>query len=159
MVYALLAAHVLWIANHMRLVYLDRINPWRLGGYAMYTVAKPRLKIRFLDQSVPGSPMVMPGDGISFKAMNAATQFTNVGRTFRCAHIPPRALRAFFVENARLAGLDMSIVLFDTKFLRKAPWFEGRQQGEVAIHWQDAKSFQYKSVFCENEETGTVDLP
>ena len=36
-IFGLLALHTVWIANHLRLVYQDRINPWRLGGYGMYT--------------------------------------------------------------------------------------------------------------------------
>lgn len=142
----------------MRLVYFDQINPWRLGGYAMYTVPQPRLKTILVDQRSPGAPIVMSDKGVSFKAMNAATRFTNAGRSFRCAHLPPRALRAFFLENGRLVGHNMSIGLYDTKFIRKAPWREGRQQGEVAIQWLDEKTFAYKSIFCGSEKNGSVDL-
>ena len=34
----LLLAHVGWICVHLGLVAKEQINPWKLGGYGMYTV-------------------------------------------------------------------------------------------------------------------------
>src|SRR5262245_1176834 len=82
-VVAILVLHVGWIANHMRLVANDRINPWRLGGYAMYTVASPALKMVAIDPDFPDTPLVA-----GFMRYEAAVRFTNATRTFRCADVP-----------------------------------------------------------------------
>ena len=34
----LLLAHAGWICVHLNLVAREQINPWKLGGYGMYTV-------------------------------------------------------------------------------------------------------------------------
>jgi len=42
----LLIRHIAWIGNHMRWVAGGQINPWKLGGNAMYTVPNPNAKMR-----------------------------------------------------------------------------------------------------------------
>lgn len=33
--------HLTWVCVHMVMVYYEMVNPWKLGGYAMYTVPAP----------------------------------------------------------------------------------------------------------------------
>ena len=35
---ALVVLHSVWIVVHLNLVSRDLINPWKLGGYGMYTI-------------------------------------------------------------------------------------------------------------------------
>ena len=158
-IYALLAAHTLWIANHMRLVYMDRVNPWRLGGYGMYTTADPRTTVRVIDTRFPGAPMFIPPTEASFTRMQAAVRFTNITRAFRCAHITDDLLKVFFQENKNLVGRNMTIQFLDRYMLHKAPWLERRLQGQVAIEWQGDNQLTYHSQFCGDELKGVAILP
>ena len=36
---SLIALHAVWIGIHLNLVSKNLINPWKLGGYGMYTTA------------------------------------------------------------------------------------------------------------------------
>ena len=39
---ALVVLHSVWIVVHLNLVSRDLINPWKLGGYGMYTTLTPK---------------------------------------------------------------------------------------------------------------------
>lgn len=44
--WALIALHVGWVCTHMYFHYKGELNPWKLGGYAMYTKPGPVYSIR-----------------------------------------------------------------------------------------------------------------
>src|SRR5262245_56211162 len=89
----LVIAHIAWVANHLRLVANDQLDPWRLGGYGMYTVPSPDVKFQVFDKAEPNSSVP-----VEKRAFNAAQRFTNPSRIFRCAPVTPEALRSFFDE-------------------------------------------------------------
>ena len=41
----LLLSHVGWIGVHLNLVARGQINPWKLGGFAMYVAPRPPVKV------------------------------------------------------------------------------------------------------------------
>ncbi|WP_119274087.1 hypothetical protein [Taklimakanibacter deserti] len=153
-VVGLLVLHVGWIANHIRWVLNEEINPWKLGGYAMYTVPSPNLRIRVYDALNP--EIRIPVKMLQFEA---ATRFTNGGRTFRCAGIPERSLRAFFDENKDLIGRSLVFVYFERSFVRSPPSAKMEQKGLVVVTWRDSQTFSYTSRFCGKDETASVSLP
>jgi hypothetical protein len=153
-VFGLLILHIGWIANHIRWVVNDEINPWKLGGYAMYTVPSPNLIIRVYDARNP--EIRIPARMLQFES---ATRFTNAGRSFRCAGIPARALRAFFGENRELIGRSIALVFFERVFVRAPPSTKTENKGLVVVTWQGPQNFSYTSRFCGKEETVSATLP
>src|SRR5262245_62766746 len=101
----LLILHIAWIGNHMRLVASGQINPWRLGGYAMYTIPNPTARPLIFDTSIPDMPI-----RARLMQFELATRFTNASRQFRCADVPAKALIALFDENIDLIGKNLAIV-------------------------------------------------
>jgi hypothetical protein len=158
-IYALLAFHTLWIANHVRLVQQDRINPWKLGGYGMYTVPSLTYSLRLVDLSVPDFPMVVPKKEVRWIEFSLATRFSNFKRAFRCAPVPPHALYEFYRENPQFVGRKVAIQFYERKFIRKHPWFEPVLKGQVFVEWQDKSSFGITNTFCGDEVKSAGKLP
>ena len=48
----LVVLHSVWIVVHLNLVSRDLINPWKLGGYGMYTTAHPNPGLHLFDSRV-----------------------------------------------------------------------------------------------------------
>jgi hypothetical protein len=150
----LLILHIAWIGNHMRWVAAGQINPWKLGGYAMYTVPSPQLRLQIYDANLPDAPI--RASSIRYEL---ATRFTNTTRTFRCADVPAAALLAFFEENSGLIGRNLAFVYSERQFFRNPPSFKRVMQGMVTVTWQDTQSFTYTNRFCGNEHTASATLP
>lgn len=150
----LLILHIGWIANHMRLVATGQINPWKLGGYAMYTVPALVPKFQVYDADFPDMPAEV--NAIRYEA---AESFTNVGRTFRCAPVPPAALRGFFAENANLIGKHLAFIYTDVRFYRNPRSIKREIQGVIELSWQDERTFTYRSRFCGKEQIQSATLP
>jgi hypothetical protein len=150
----LLILHTAWIGNHMRWVAGGRIDPWRLGGYAMYTIPSPaaRLHVFFADR--PDAPI-----RVNSTRYHSATRFTNPSRMFRCADVPAAALLAFFEENRELIGSNLAFVYSERQFIRNPPSTKRVVQGTVAVSWRDTRSFAYTNRFCGNEHTASATLP
>jgi hypothetical protein len=153
-VFGLLALHVGWIGNHIRWVINDEINPWKLGGYAMYTVPSPKTRVQVYDANFTGKPIKVKTVGYS-----AATRFTNSGRSFRCADVPAAALLTFFEENKDLIGRNLVFVYAERRFVRDPPSTKNEMQGSVIVVWQDERTFIYKNRFCGREATASATLP
>jgi hypothetical protein len=152
--FGLLILHIAWIGNHLRLVATDQINPWRLGGYGMYTVPNPAANFEVYSADSPDVPL--PINRLKFEA---ADRLTNPGRTFRCADVSAASLRAFFDENSFLIGTNLVFVFTERLFVHIPPSVEERTQGTVEVKWPDERSFTATSKFCGKEHTETVVLP
>lgn len=152
-VLGLLALHIVWIGNHMRLVANDQINPWRLGGYAMYTVPNLSLRMQVYDASFPDMPIE-----VNRLKYELALRFTNATRTFRCANESAAALRAFFDENSTLIGRQLVLVYSERRFVRVPPSTKRQIQGMVIVTWQDERSFTFTNRFCGREVTESATL-
>ena len=155
----LLVVHVAWIANHLRWVANDQIDPWKLGGYGMYTVPSRHVHVA-LTSVLPSGDMGPRFDAGNFKAgaLMLRNDGMNVQRTFRCKPVGPGALRAFFEDNPSLQGEDMIILYLEARFYRnpvEMPWHE---QGRVQIQWIGDRDLVYGSLFCGNVVTGEVSL-
>lgn len=150
----LVILHIGWIANHMRWVITDQINPWKLGGYAMYTIPVPAAKLQVYDADFPDTPAP-----VKTMRYEAAERFTNATRTFRCVPPSPAALRGFFEENGNLIGKHLAIMYTEGRFYRDPRSHKRKIQGVIELSWQDERTFTYRSSFCGKEETETATLP
>lgn len=148
----LVVLHMGWIAKHMHLVIHHQINPWRLGGYAMYTVPNPSVRLRIYD-AISSMPI-----NARRRQSEIAVRSTNPARTFRCAHASSAALRAFFGENTDLIGRNLVFAYSELKFVRSPPSAKRELQGVVEVTWQDLQHFILTSRFCGDEYVETVAL-
>jgi hypothetical protein len=153
-IWGLLILHIAWIGNHMRLVAAGQINPWRLGGYAMYTVPNPAERSQLFDADFRDMPVQA-----YFLQYERATRLTNYGRAFRCANVPASALLAFFEENQDLIGRNLAFVYSEKQLVRTPPGTKRVTQGVVVVIWRDERSFTYTNRFCGREETASATLP
>lgn len=153
-IWSLLILHIAWIANHMRWIANDQINPWRLGGYAMYTIPSLGQLTRVYDANIPEAPLQ-----VNMLQYEKATRLTNYGRTFRCASVPAEALFAFFGENTFLIGRNLVFVFSERQLVRNPVQTKRVTKGIVAVTWQDERNFTYSNRFCGKEETMSAALP
>jgi hypothetical protein len=153
-IWGLLVIHIAWIANHMRWIANDQINPWRMGGYAMYTVPLPAARIQLFDADFPDTPI-----RAKLLQYERATRLTNYDRTFRCANVPASALLAFFEENQDLIGRNLAFIYYERRLVRTPPGAKRVTQGMVVVIWRDERSFSYTNRFCGREETASATLP
>jgi hypothetical protein len=151
---ALLILHVGWIGNHMRWVASGQINPWKLGGYGMYTIPQSNPAPQVYDALFRNAPL-----SVNWIGYDRATRFMNPFRTFRCADVPAAALLAFFDDNRDLIGKDLAFVYTEQQFVHNPPSTKRVMQGEVDVTWQDTQTFTYTNRFCGNEHVATATSP
>ncbi|NQZ14688.1 MAG: hypothetical protein HRT94_07690 [Alphaproteobacteria bacterium] len=56
--WALIALHVGWVCTHMYFHHKGALNPWKLGGYAMYTKPGPVYSIRTFKEQENSEEMI-----------------------------------------------------------------------------------------------------
>jgi hypothetical protein len=150
--------HTLWIVNHLRWVATEQINPWKLGGYGMYTVPPPRVRLHLFDIRFPGAHYMLDPSTYSLTGYEMTSKFTNIGRVFRCAHIKPDQLKVFFEENPQLRGNHLRLLYLEDKLIQKPISVKRVRQGRVTIIWTGKDFFEYTSEFCGSQEIGKVSL-
>lgn len=150
----LLILQIVWLGNHMRWVANGEINPWRLGGYAMYTVPNLGPLTRVHDMSFPEVPLE-----VNMLQYEKSTRLTNYGRTFRCANVPAVALLAFFNENMFLVGKNLVFVISERQLFRNPMDVKRVTKGLVVVTWQDESTFTYSNRFCGTEVIQSATLP
>ncbi|WP_119272661.1 hypothetical protein [Taklimakanibacter deserti] len=119
----------------------------------MYTVPVPAPSLKVYFAEFPNVPL--PVKRLQYEA---ATRFTNPGRTFRCADISSASLRRFFGENGSLIGRKLLFVYTERRFVHAPPFIEKQTQGVVEVNWLDGRRLTYISRFCGRERTGSVVL-
>lgn len=158
-IFLLLFLHVVWVANHLRLVAKDAIDPWKLGGYGMYTGPAPSQTMFVFEVSPRQQIRRIPNRTIKQRSYVLATFWTNRGRVFRCTHIPASALIGLFGDNERLVGRRLILIYAENEFKHQPPSVDRVKRGEVNIEWQDDRRFTYVSNFCGDTQIFTAELP
>jgi hypothetical protein len=155
---AVLIFHTLWIANHLRWVATEQINPWKLGGYGMYTAPEPNVTLTLFDIRFPGAHFKLDPSTYSLTRYRSVSLFTNIRRVFRCAHIKPEQLKAFFEENPQLRGTNLGFLYTEGKFIQNPVSVKRIEQGRATIIWTGKDLFEYTSEFCGSREIRKVSL-
>ena len=135
---SIFTAHCFWVAAHLFLVAGERVNPWKLGGYGMYTQPAPQLAVdvftisdddSFAAEWEPvtfrGEPILLESGSIGFSG--------NLERVFRCRPVPEYAVKAFLSMNAHLIGRPVLIRYVENKFNNGI--IERGLQGQVMVRW------------------------
>ncbi|HUF57244.1 MAG TPA: hypothetical protein VMM55_11865 [Thermohalobaculum sp.] len=153
----LLFAHATWICVHLGLVAAEEINPWKLGGYGMYTVPhKDPLVHVFLLDAETQEWREIPRALRSFNTyrFNRA----NFWHVFRCRPPSSRSLVAFMEENPHLRYRPMTIVLTEVNFVRQPIAAKREAHATLQIAWGGKERFGYRGEVCGKAVEGTADF-
>jgi len=145
---ALFAVHTGWIGFHLTLVEDERINPWKLGGYGMYT--RPQAS-PFYEVEVLADPADEEGEWVD-EFDDWAFYDQTMRTTFHCEPFNIAAMKQFFDENGALVGKDLKIYALTTKFERDPIRLEPVYVGAAKVIWQDLQRYTVSGSFCGDEE-------
>ncbi|MEL6768575.1 MAG: hypothetical protein AAFP17_15445 [Pseudomonadota bacterium] len=152
-IFALLALHTVWVAVHLRLVSEGAINPWKLGGYGMYTVPHPfpRLHVFAINRETRTWSELSVGTFSSYR-FDLASDL----HTFNCRMAGASALSAFLDDNPHLRRMPLTLAL-SRETMTEEPIGARRQiYATTEIAWSDAETFTYRSEVCGSTSEGRV---
>ena len=86
----LVGLHLLWPLVHRQLVQRYRIDPWRLGGWAMYSTVQPRVGLRLAGLDADGTRVELRHDATP--ALAAAADGYSTRRLSLGLFVSPDAL-------------------------------------------------------------------
>ena len=152
----LLILHAFWVSTHLFLVSKDLINPWKLGGYGMYTVPhdKPRIHV-FLQEGKTKLWKELQDSRNGFVTRNFE-QF-NHNNVFRCRFFSERSLIGFLDENPHLRHKPIVIAVSKIVFSRYPIKVERQIKAKIEIAWSKNREwFGYRGKICERDYSGKV---
>ncbi|MEM8793597.1 MAG: hypothetical protein AAGE80_18405 [Pseudomonadota bacterium] len=154
LVFAILAVHTIWICVHLGLVSQNLINPWKLGGYGMYTVPnnKARLHVFLFDNQSGGWRELAEGQANSYLFDTA-----NYLHVFRCRQPSADSIARFFDENPHLRYRPVTLALSE-RILTREPIGESRKiYAKLEVAWGGETKFGYRGELCGEAFDGTRD--
>jgi hypothetical protein len=156
LIWLLLLSHVGWICVHLNLVAREQINPWKLGGYGMYTVphyAPLTHVFLFDDQSQKLFELVRR------RHLFNSFQFDrrNFLHIFRCRAPSEESIVAFMDENQHLRYRPLVLALSEILFTRKPINLNREFYTKVQIAWNGKTTlFGYQGEICGKSFEGRV---
>ncbi len=148
---SLLTVHTSWIVYHMNLVSQELINPWKLGGYGMYTKPANRASLRLYD--IRSETEKLSKKTYTSKGFRSA----NYRYSFRCRPISEASLLIFLKDNPHLENVDLRFTIKEREFRRNPIRTKLINHSVTEIRWQQKDRFTYSGKVCGNEYTGIVD--
>lgn len=144
--------HSAWIILHLNLVSRELINPWKLGGYGMYTTADPQSGLHLFDSRVPGFEIPSPAYDDS-KLIRENRYFH-----FRCQPITVASLQTFLKDNSRFIGVPLKFMITERKILLDPIRSERLPQSILEIRWTGQRTFDYAGQICGEIFRGKAEL-
>lgn len=147
--FGILIVHGLWITHHLTLVAVGAVNPWKMGGYAMYT--KPSkssdVVINIIDQYDEEG-------GVSLDPFNSYIPFVkdfyrmNWDFNMYCKPITHDSIIQLFEDNPRFTNEDLLIEVYAYR-LKSEPLRQiTEKMSETKIFWQDNNHFSVSANVC-----------
>jgi len=145
--FALLTVHTLWIAHHIYLATRDGVNPWKMGGYAMYVEPKRGVAV---DVHMLNSDGTVQDELIRNIDLYDLYQ-GNLNFNVYCKPVTEKSLIRFVEDNEFLEYTDVRLELFAYRFaanpLRTDPYLIGITD----IRWLSDGRFAYEVKMCGDE--------
>ncbi len=148
----LIVLHTAWIVIHMNLVSRELINPWKLGGYGMYTTVHPAPALSLFDSRIPG--FEVPMDDKDRAKLTSENKFF----IFRCQPLTIASLQTFLKNNPRFTGVPLRFILTERKFLRDPIRAERLPHSILEIRWTGQDTFDYAGKICGKIFRGKSEL-
>jgi hypothetical protein len=153
----LLAVHTGWVLNHLRLHSERAINPWKGGGYGMYTNLQPRPQFVVWTSDVAPFPLNRTTRFLRAETTSLleVQSLTNYGRFFRCSPVSEFGL-VQFVKMNRSRLKQHSIIKIRTREISKLDRsIRYRIDGQVKFDLA-GDYVNYTSNFCGEVTSGRV---
>lgn len=149
---SLIALHTVWIGIHLNLVSKNLINPWKLGGYGMYTTANNGPVLHISDRRFQQF-FVSLTDTDRSKIMHANNYFV-----FRCEPMTKVSLESFFRDKPGLVGAPLRFILTERKILRNPLQLKRLPYSIVDVRWTGRRTFIYAGEVCGKRYQGEAVL-
>ena len=151
----LLALHVGWLCVHFWLVKNHQINPWKLGGYAMYTVPhlNPLTHVFVFDEAGQRWAELERS-----RALFNSYNFDKLDdlHVFRCRPPGTDSLIGFMDENPHLRYRPLTIAISERQFFKDPIRAERHPVMTVQIAWAGQTKFAYKGEICGKPFEGST---
>lgn len=155
LIFGLLLLHVGWIGYHLTMVAGQKINPWKLGGYGMYTVPHldPWTHAYLFDGTKRQWVELNRADGLfgTFKFNRA-----NALHVFRCRPFSSESLVSFFDENPHLRNRPLTLAVSEVQFDRNDASHKRNLIKSAQIVWPSQTAFAYKGESCDQPFEGVA---
>lgn len=153
----LFLVHVVWVTNHARLHFERVINPWKGGGYAMYTNVAPQPRIEVytsntlpVEMSRETSIRVEPP---MIGLLLGSQEITNPNRFFRCRMLTKRQLK-IFSENYVNRLKKFSVIKISERALVPASMSVERTDKVYLQFNTHNDNLYYEGTICGKETRG-----
>ena len=149
---SLITLHAVWIGIHLNLVSKNLINPWKLGGYGMYTTANNGPVLHISDRRFE-----------QFFVPLTANDRAEIGRAnnyfvFRCQPMTKVSLESFFKNKPGLVGAPLRFILTERKILRNPLTLKRLPYSFVDVRWTGQRTFSYAGEVCGEQYHGEAAL-
>ncbi len=148
----LVVLHSVWIVIHLNLVSRDLINPWKLGGYGMYTTAHANPGLHLFDSRVPS--FEIPATTFDIVKTLQENRFFN----FRCQPITIASVQTLLKDNPRFIGIPLRFIITELKILRDPIRPERLPHAIMEIRWTGPTTFDYAGKICGELYHGKAEL-
>ena len=144
----LVVAHAAWIVFHMNLVSRGLVDPWKLGGYGMYTTVHPQPRMLLLDRRYAGRVI----DQTSYRRGGFVSE--NLLFVLRCRPISLASLQQLFDQNPKLVGVPLRIILTEQRLLRNPIRHKRTAYSILDLRWVGWSRFEYVGKACDDTYNG-----
>lgn len=152
----LLSLHVVWICVHLVLVAGERINPWKLGGYGMYTLPSPQALTHVYTFNEAAEEWIeIPRKARAFESFEFDRR--NHLHVFRCRPPSESSIVAFLDQNPHLRYRPLTLALSEQLFDREPIGVRRQIYAKVEIAWAGQTRFAYRGAICDKTFDGAVD--
>lgn len=148
----LVILHAVWIVIHLNLVSRELANPWKLGGYGMYTTANKRPMLHIFDRRF--NQFLIPLTANDRAKIGRANNFF----VFRCQPMTEHSLESFFTDNPRLIGFPLRFIVTERKMMRNPLQLKRLPYSVVDIRWTGQSTFDYGGEVCGERYNGEAEL-
>ncbi len=148
----LVVIHTAWIVIHLNLVAREQINPWKLGGYGMYTTPHPRPVMSLFDRRFEGFEIGMPEEAAAQLASD------NAYYIFRCQPLTEVSLQNFLKNSPGFTGVPLRFIVTERKMLRDPVRAERLPHAILEIRWTGKTTFDYAGKVCGKIYRGKSEL-
>jgi hypothetical protein len=152
--WTLLGLHAGWILFHMILISFEQINPWKLGGYAMYTTPEGIATIT-VSTTIGTTSVTLPGiDTFGYRTQMGHIQWY-------CLPVHEGAIEALFDDNPILLKRDFSVTTSQSSFYTAPLRLEPFVVHKVSISWQSETRYtlRYDNPRCEDQFVAQYNNP
>ena len=148
----LIILHAAWIVFHLTLVSRELINPWKLGGYGMYTTVHPKPGLIMSDSRFGSFEISLTDDDRDQLARE------NKYFIFRCQPLTVASLQTFLKNNPRFVGVPLRFIITEQKMLRDPIRAELLPHAILEIRWTGQSTFDYAGKVCGKIFRGKSEL-